>query len=984
MTEQLKIVISAVDNGATKTVDSIKRSMNEVNQFDGSGAVKGLNNINTATKKVASSANVMGKTIRTALSFFSVMAIIQFGKTAVNEFNSAQAAAMGLRSVVEGTGGDFNRAQQFIQSFIADGLVPASDAMKTYQNLVSRGYGVEQIEELMNRAKDAAAYNRQGTLSMGEAIRGFSEGLKNENSVLVDNAGITKNVSVMWKEYALTIGKTANELTLAEKRQAEYLGVLQETVFQQGNAAQLAGTFQGSLAMLVTTVKDLAINIGQAISIGFGPLIQWLITGVKWVNAFVVAIAQLFGLLGKSSKTSTASANGLKDVASGIGDVGDAAKKANKNLAKFDELQVMSSGKSASSSAGGVAVSPIEVDTTAATSGFSGVSEEIQKMANVIKDALKYVDDLVGGFKNLIPVIVTLGITWAGIKILSWVSDIGMVTRTIKNLANSGASFSILADSTRVVGEEIGIFSGGLGKVIARMALLQTESGKSLKGFEKISVLLNGTTTGFKSTGEALGTFAKNVGAGILALTKFVAVIGLLVAGFALLIMNITKLVMNWDEMDKGQRAAAIGMAVLGAACIALGVAIATGFSAATLGLGALIALISAAIVAVVAFIARLITEKDEILKVKAAKEALKTAQDNLNNARKAEVSAIQAAKNAQKELTDAEKAAGITGAELQAQVEAGTITALGMSDAQLQVYEAYLANEEAQKAQKKAIDDLTKAKKDETKAMWDNELALAAESGNYGDYKKSVVEAYEAGKLSADEARDLIEKSMSRMSDASQKTFMEDLPNDIKDGLNPDKYQTMGQKLKNWFGTLGSDIAEGFKKAWKGIGDFFKSLFSLDDGTIGKGIADSITGAIKTVINTLLKGLNFIIAQPFNFLNGILNKIRNIGFLGIEPFKGLWGQNPIATPQFQLLERGGVVDEATPFIAGENGKEVVIPLENNTEWMDIVADRLSSRMGGQNKTIQMNVDGRRFAEVALDTLNAFADTNGFLPLQIA
>lgn len=55
---------------------------------------------------------------------------------------------------------------------------------------------------MMNRFKDSAAFGRQSSLSLGEAVKSATEGIKNENSILVDNAGVTKNVSMMWEEYA--------------------------------------------------------------------------------------------------------------------------------------------------------------------------------------------------------------------------------------------------------------------------------------------------------------------------------------------------------------------------------------------------------------------------------------------------------------------------------------------------------------------------------------------------------------------------------------------------------------------------------------------------------------------------------------------------------------------------------------------------------------------------------------------------------------
>ena len=45
----------------------------------------------------------------------------------------------------------------------------------------------------------------------------------------------------------------------------------------------------------------------------------------------------------------------------------------------------------------------------------------------------------------------------------------------------------------------------------------------------------------------------------------------------------------------------------------------------------------------------------------------------------------------------------------------------------------------------------------------------------------------------------------------------------------------------------------------------------------------------------------------------------------------------------YNYLAKGGIVDGATRAIIGEDGKEAVVPLEHNTEWMDIIANRLTS-----------------------------------------
>ena len=50
--------------------------------------------------------------------------------------------------------------------------------------------------------------------------------------MLVDNAGVTKNVSVMVTEYAKSLGIKENALTAAQRNEAVYQGILKETKFQ--------------------------------------------------------------------------------------------------------------------------------------------------------------------------------------------------------------------------------------------------------------------------------------------------------------------------------------------------------------------------------------------------------------------------------------------------------------------------------------------------------------------------------------------------------------------------------------------------------------------------------------------------------------------------------------------------------------------------------------------------------------------------------
>lgn len=74
-----------------------------------------------------------------------------------------------------------------------------------------------------------------------------------------------------------------------------------------------------------------------------------------------------------------------------------------------------------------------------------------------------------------------------------------------------------------------------------------------------------------------------------------------------------------------------------------------------------------------------------------------------------------------------------------------------------------------------------------------------------------------------------------------------------------------------------------------------------------------------------------------------------------------------ISVPRIPAMAQGGLVTSPTTALVGEAGREAVIPLENNTEWMDMLASRLVVGMSGatmydnNDRPIQVHVtlDGR-------------------------
>lgn len=204
-------------------------------------------------------------------AFAGIVLAIRGAIEAANEYNNAM---VGLNSLAEGTGQDFGDLQAAAEDLASDGLMTVADAAASLKNLLARGFSADEAVDMLERLKDAAAFGRQSSLSLGEAVRSASEGIKNENSILVDNAGVTKNVAVMWEEYAATIGKSAANLTQAEKRQAEYNGIMAETAYQVGDAARYANEFAGKQAALEAATLRVNQALGASVQGALTPLLE--------------------------------------------------------------------------------------------------------------------------------------------------------------------------------------------------------------------------------------------------------------------------------------------------------------------------------------------------------------------------------------------------------------------------------------------------------------------------------------------------------------------------------------------------------------------------------------------------------------------------------------------------------------------------------------------------------------------------------------
>ena len=246
----------------------------------------------------------------------------------------------------------------------------------------------------------------------------------------------------------------------------------------------------------------------------------------------------------------------------------------------------------------------------------------------------------------------------------------------------------------------------------------------------------------------------------------------------------------------------------------------------------------------------------------------------------------------------------------------------------------------------------------------------------------------------------------------------------------------SMVGKVKEWFGNLKEGIQEkvdtikeNVSEKWSNIKETMvngiqaakeQTQQRLDDM---KKAYEENGGGIQGVVAGLGTGLKGLFEDTYNNLNtltgGKLDEIKEKfseklgkakdkvseiledikGFFKFDwelpklkmphiSITGSFSLSPPSAPKFSInwYAHGGVFDAPTLFGfgngsiggLGEAGAEAIVPLENNTEWLDRIAERLGA---GSSRPIVLQVDGKTFAETSVDSINALTRQTGKLGL---
>lgn len=158
------------------------------------------------------------------------------------------------------------------------------------------------------------------------------------------------------------------------------------------------------------------------------------------------------------------------------------------------------------------------------------------------------------------------------------------------------------------------------------------------------------------------------------------------------------------------------------------------------------------------------------------------------------------------------------------------------------------------------------------------------------------------------------------------------------------------------------------------------------------KSAVSSKLEAVKSKFSSIFESAKSIVSNAIEKIKSFFNFEWSLPKIKLPHFSisGSFSLSPPSIPHISVswYAKGGVFDVPTLFTygdgqiggLGEHGAEAIVPLENDTQWLDKIAERLN---GGGGGVIQLVVNDKVFGQVAVDSINSLTRSTGRLQLQV-
>lgn len=208
--------------------------------------------------------------------------------------------------------------------------------------------------------------------------------------------------------------------------------------------------------------------------------------------------------------------------------------------------------------------------------------------------------------------------------------------------------------------------------------------------------------------------------------------------------------------------------------------------------------------------------------------------------------------------------------------------------------------------------------------------------------------------------------------------------------------FRNLGEWMEGTFGFKWKNVFETVKNAVKAFRDCVGPIINSLE-VIFLGLTNFISGVfsgnwrrawfgVRQIFESIVSGLSHIFKAPLNFMIDGINKfLSGIGKIKIPDWVPGVGGKGFSIPRIPRLAKGGIVSASTIANIGEAGTEAVIPLQRNTQGLDMIAEKISERLSlsqndgtGATYVIKLVLDdGRVITKMVIDNIKDYEARTG-------
>lgn len=386
-TEKAKASISSMGK-ATKSASSSVKTSTDGMQRQVSAAGKSTSSAFSGMKKAAIAAGV-------------AMAVKQIATEIAGLTKESMAVDAQIQNLTRTMGSNKSAFMSWAKNNAAAFGISESAAVKygnAYSNLISgfvsdTATSTAYTKQLIESSAVIASRTGRTVEDVSERIRSGLLG----NTEAIEDLGINVNVALLETTDAfkqLANGRSWQQLTFQEQQQVRLFSIMEQSSKKFGDS--LAGGGATSLMKMTAGLENLKLELGRA----FTPLAETVIPiltdfisvltdGVRGINAFFSALR---GDTQSATEDMQQAASGAQSTAGGLQEAGTQAKKLKNALAGIDELNVLGSGSSETTSTGSAVSGPVEsVGISIPEPDTSGVKKAADQVKKIFSDISQFI-----------------------------------------------------------------------------------------------------------------------------------------------------------------------------------------------------------------------------------------------------------------------------------------------------------------------------------------------------------------------------------------------------------------------------------------------------------------------------------------------------------------------------------------------------------------------------------------------------------------